>query len=200
MVEPKHAFPLVVAGPSGVGKTTLARMAVGREEGLRFSISDTSRPIRGGETEGEDYRFIGEEEFRRRVDEDAYAEWAVVHGDYYGTPRSEIERGVAAGSVVVLDIDVQGSAQIRERYDDSVGIFVVPPSLEVLERRLRGRKTEAEERIQRRLADAAEEMKCKFDYDYIVVNDDLEIALATVLSIVRAERWRAKRLQEIHAP
>jgi len=98
---------------------------------------------------------------------------------------------------VVLDIDVQGSALIRQRYDDSVGIFVVPPSLEVLEGRLRGRKTESEKRIQRRMADAAEEMKRKFEYDYIVINDDLETALGTVLSIVRAERWRAKRLKEI---
>ncbi len=197
MVEAKRAFPLVVAGPSGVGKTTLARLAVEREKGLRFSVSDTSRPIRGGETDGVDYRFVGEEEFRRRIDADAYAEWAVVHGDHYGTPRAEIEKGVAAGEVVVLDIDVQGSALIRQRYDDSVGIFVVPPSLEVLEGRLRGRKTESEKRIQRRMADAAEEMKRKFEYDYSVINDDLETALGTVLSIVRAERWRAKRLKEI---
>lgn len=197
MVEPKSTFPLVIAGPSGAGKTTLARKAVERDPGMRFSVSDTSRPIRGGETDGRDYRFINEETFRKRIEEDAYAEWAIVHGDYYGTPRSEIE---ASSGNVVLDIDVQGSALIRERYPNSVGIFVVPPSLDIMEKRLRERRTESEEQIQRRLADGSEEMLRKYEYDYIVINDDFETALETVLAIVRAERWRVERLQDSSAP
>lgn len=196
MVEPKSAFAVVVAGPSGAGKTTLARGAVGRDGSLRFSVSDTSRPIRDGETEGGDYRFLSEAGFEKRIEQDAYAEWAKVHGDYYGTPRSEIEEGAAAGETVILDIDVQGSDQIREKYPAALRIFIVPPSWEVLERRLRSRGTEDEERLRTRLQNARRELEKKFEYDYIVVNDDRETALETMLSIIGAERCRAERLKE----
>jgi len=196
MVEGERGFPLVIAGPSGAGKTTLARIVVEREEGLRFSVSDTSRPIRGEEKDGVDYRFLGEADFKRRIEEDAYAEWALVHGDYYGTPRSEIDGPAERGETVVLDIDVQGSEQIRARYPEAVGIFVVPPSMEVMESRLRARGTEKEDRIRRRLADAREEMTRKYEFDYIVINDDLDAAADTVRAIARAERWRSGRLRD----
>jgi guanylate kinase len=196
MVESKGAFAVVIAGPSGAGKTTLARRAAESDPRLRFSISDTSRPIRPGEIDGRDYRFIDRGEFEERARADRYAEWAVVHGDYYGTPRSEIEKSVERGENVLLDIDVQGSAQVRAKYPETLALFVVPPSLEVLERRLRARGTEPEERVQRRLRDAMEELARKFEYDYIVVNDELETAGAAVLAIIRAERCRAKRLRD----
>lgn len=196
MVEREIGFPLVIAGPSGAGKTTLARIVVEQEKGLRFSVSDTSRPIRGKERRGEDYRFLSEADFRRRIEEDAYAEWAKVHGDYYGTPRSEIDGPAERGETVVLDIDVQGSEQIRARYPGAVGVFVVPPSMEVMERRLRDRGTEQEDRIRRRLADAREEMKRKYEFDYIVINGDLDAAVETVRAIARAERWRSARLKD----
>ena len=196
MVEGERGFPLVIAGPSGAGKTTLARIVVEREEGLRFSVSDTSRPIRGEEKDGVDYRFLGEADFKRRIEEDAYAEWALVHGDYYGTPRSEIDGPAERGETVVLDIDVQGSEQIRARYPEAVGIFVVPPSMEVMESRLRARGTEKEDRIRRRLADAREEMTRNYEFDYIVINDDLDAAADTVRAIARAERWRSGRLRD----
>ncbi|MFH1681594.1 MAG: guanylate kinase [Candidatus Eisenbacteria bacterium] len=199
MVEPKSAFAVVIAGPSGAGKTTLAREAVARDPELRFSVSDTSRPRRGDETEGRDYRFIGEEEFEKRIEGERYAEWAKVHGDYYGTPRSEVEEGIARGEYVILDIDVQGCVQVRARYPSTLALFVVPPSLAVLEKRLRERRTEPEERIRRRLEDARVELERKFEYDYIIVNDRLETAIETVLSIIRAERWRATRLREARA-
>ncbi len=196
MVEPKSAFAVVVAGPSGAGKTTLARGAVERDETLRFSVSDTSRLIRGDEVDGRDYRFLSEAGFEKRIERDAYAEWAKVHGDYYGTPRAEIEEGAAAGETVVLDIDVQGSDQIREKYPAALRIFIVPPSWEVLEKRLLSRGTEDEERLRTRLRNARRELEKKFEYDYIVVNDDRETALETILSIIRAERCRAERLKE----
>ncbi|MBN1825180.1 MAG: guanylate kinase [Candidatus Eisenbacteria bacterium] len=196
MVERKSGFPLVIAGPSGAGKTTLARVLVEREEGLRFSVSDTSRPIRGSERDGVDYHFLGEAAFRRRIEEDAYAEWALVHGDYYGTPRAEIDGPTALGETVVLDIDVQGSEQIRARYPGAVGVFIVPPSVEVMEKRLRGRGTEEETRIRRRIEDARVEMRRKFEFDYIVINDDLDAAIETIRAIVRAERWRSARLKD----
>jgi guanylate kinase len=196
VVEPKSVFAVVIAGPSGAGKTTLARAAARRDPRLRFSISDTSRPIRPGEQDGRDYRFIGTEEFQSRIRGGRYAEWAEVHGDFYGTPRSEIEEGAARGLHVILDIDVQGCDQVRLRYPSTLAVFVVPPSFEVLERRLRARGTEPEERIQRRLEDARAELRRKFEYDYIVINDELDAAVETVLSIVRAERCRAARLTE----
>lgn len=197
MVEPKTAFAVIIAGPSGSGKTTLARLAVEAGDKLVFSVSDTSRPRRGNEEDGVDYRFRSEGEFEERIAADAYAEWARVHGDYYGTPRSEIEGAVARGDNLILDIDVQGAEQIRAKCPDTVGVFVVPPTWEILEARLRARETDSEERIRTRLKNAREELARKFEYDYIVINDDLESATETVLAIIRAERSRAKRLKEI---
>ena len=196
MVEAREAFAVIVAGPSGSGKTTLARRAVERDDKLRFSVSDTSRPRRGKEVEGRDYRFRTEAEFEKRIEEGAYAEWARVHGDYYGTPRSEIDGAASDGVNLLLDIDVQGAEQVRAAYGSAVAIFIVPPSWEVLERRLRNRGTDSEERIRTRLRNAEVELEKKFSYDYIVVNDDLEAALDAFLSIIRAERCRAERLTE----
>lgn len=197
MVERRESFPVVIAGPSGAGKTTLAHALQERVESCRFSVSDTSRPIRPGEKEGVDYNYLDVEKFERRIGEGKYAEWALVHGDHYGTPHAEIDGALEAGEIILLDIDVQGSAKIRIAYPDSLGVFVVPPSLAVLEERLRGRGTEEEERIRRRLANAVEELNHMFEYDYIIVNDRLDDSIEELVSIVRAETHRAAHLRRV---
>jgi guanylate kinase len=163
----------------------------------RFSVSDTSRPKREGETDGVDYNFLTESEFRMRIDQERYAEWALVHGDYKGTPKSEIEKAIAEEKTVVLDIDVQGSEQIRNSFPDALAVFIAPPSLAELERRLRGRRTDDEEAIQKRLRNAMVELKRMFEFDYIVVNESLEEAIDRVMGILDIEGSRASRVELI---
>lgn len=164
---------ILISGPTASGKSTLWRRLVQRP-GVAFSVSATTRPPRAGELDGREYHFIGEEEFARRVAAGEFLEWAQVHGRRYGTLRAEVERALAAGRDIVLEIDVQGAEQIRAAGYATISIFVEPPSLAVLEARLRGRGTEDEEEIRRRLAVVREEMRHAPHYDHRVVNDDLE--------------------------
>ncbi len=186
---------LVISAPSGAGKTTLARMLRDRLEDAVISVSCTTRKPRGEEKDGVDYHFVEAATFERMVSEGDFAEWATVHGERYGTPRSEIEGHLSERRVVIFDIDVQGGEQILAAYPGAVMVLIFPPSFEVLEERLRGRSTDDEKTIQRRLSKAREEMRRGLgSYNYLVVNDELQVAFANLESIVRAERCRITRL------
>ncbi len=183
----------VVSAPSGAGKRTVLERVLARDPRLEYSVSATSRRPRPGEVDGRDYYFLTPEEFRRRRDAGAFVEWAEVHGNLYGTLREEIERKRASGRDLILEVDVQGMRQLRDSGLDVTTIFIVPPSLEVLEERLRGRGTEAPEELALRLRNAREEMAARHSFDYIVINDSLDQAVADFEAIVRASRLRADR-------
>jgi guanylate kinase len=183
---------LVLSAPSGAGKTTLARAFLARHADAVFSISATTRPPRGAERDGVDYHFVTPERFAALVAAGAFAEWAEVHGRRYGTLRETVEASLAAGRIAVFDVDVQGGAQIKAAWPrQAATIFLVPPDAAELERRLRGRSTEPDEAVRRRLAAAvAEVARGVATYDYVVVNDVLDGALGRIEAIVAAERAR----------
>lgn len=186
----------VVTAPSGAGKTTLCDMVLEAVPGLEYSVSVTTRPRRKGEVDGEDYIFVSRDEFEKLLRKDEFLEHAVVYDNYYGTRRSVIGESLARGKDIVLDIDLQGALQIKEKGYPAVFVYIVPPSIKVLERRLRGRKTDPEEIILKRLSLAREEMAHIDEYDYLVVNDDLRIAFEEFKAIVVAERRRVGRNEE----
>ena len=186
-------FVVVVSGPSGVGKSSFVQELLVAGLDLKYSVSATTRTRRQHEREGVDYFYLGREEFRRRVEAGEFVEWAEVHGELYGTLRSETDRWLKAGNNVLLDIDVQGGRAVRKVYPDGVFIFVLPPSLASLEERLRGRGTDSEERIRLRLENARREIALVGEYDYAVVNADLKTAYGQVASIIVAETCRASR-------
>ena len=180
----------IVSAPSGTGKTTLVERAVRCVPRLRMSRSYTSRPVRVGEKDGVDYNFISRERFESMVQAAAFLEWADVFGSYYGTSAADTEAVLASGDDLVLVIDVQGARQVRSRGIETVGIFVLPPSADILEQRLRGRSKDSEEQIQRRLAVARREVGEYNRYEYVVVNDEVESAVDRLRSIIMAERAR----------
>ena len=193
----------IVSSPSGGGKTTLIRRLLENPPGepLHFSVSYTTRPMRKGEQEGREYRFVSAEEFQRMVQRDEFLEHNEVHGHIYGTSRNEVLPHLAAGEDVVLDIDVQGARDVRRACPDAVSIFIVPSSSAELERRLRARGLDSEEAIRKRLINASREIQQAEDFQYVIVNDDLERAVVELESIVRARRLmperQAMRLQRI---
>lgn len=177
---------LILSAPSGAGKTTLARKLIGETPSATFSISATTRPPRGRERDGVDYHFLSEQAFQEMIDEDLLLEWADVHGRRYGTPRKYADEAIRNGRLVVFDIDVQGGEQIKRAHPDAATVFILPPSFEELERRLRGRGTEAEDLIRGRLDAARREIEAGLaGYDYVIVNDDFEKAYGELRSIVR---------------
>jgi len=187
-------FVVVISGPSGAGKSSFVKELLRRyPSDLVYSVSATTRTRRPHEEEGRDYFYLSREEFRRRVNADEFVEWAEVHGEWYGTLRSQTERILASGRNVLLDIDVQGGRSVRKIYPNGVFIFVLPPSLADLEERLRARGTDSEERIRLRLENARREVELIREYDYAVVNDDLEAATRKVAAIIEAEACRASR-------
>ena len=190
-------FPLVLSAPSGAGKTTLARALVDRHSSVTFSVSATTRARREYEREGRDYFFVGVEEFDRMIADGEMLEWAEVHGRKYGTPKRGIEEALDAGHIVVLDIDVQGARQVRAAFPDAVLVFVLPPSAEELGRRLEARASElpAERRV--RLTTALAELEAATEFDYVVVNDQLEHALRQLENIVEVEKTRVSRVIDI---
>ena len=188
------AFPIVVSGPSGVGKTTLCHGLMERDSRVAFSISATTRKARSTEKHGHDYFFISQQEFERMRVASEFAEWARVHDEFYGTPRKYLDERIAHGVSVLLDIDVQGGVQVMERYPFAVSIFVVPPSFKVLEDRLRGRKSESEEAFRLRMENALGEMEYIAKYGYVVANDTVDAAVSRMEAIVVAERLRRERV------
>ena len=186
-----------MSAPSGTGKTTVAERLVGRLPTLVLSRSYTSRQARAGEQDGVDYHFVTRERFETMIAASEFLEWADVFGNLYGTSAPETERLLSSGTDVVLVIDVQGAQQVRECGLAFVSIFVLPPSFGVLEQRLRGRSKDSEAAIQRRLDVASSEVSSYHDYDYVVVNDELETAVDTLRSIVVAERARVNRMRPV---
>ncbi len=185
----------IISAPSGSGKSTLVGRLMAEIKDLTFSVSYTTRKPRGQEKEGEAYHFIDRADFEHRLSDSEFLEHAEVFGNYYGTHVSALAKAQAEGKDLVLDIDVQGAAQLKERIPDAVSIFVLAPSREMLEQRLRMRSQDSEEVIQRRLHDAIAEIQNYDAYDYVIVNDDLEEAAETLKSIVRAERVKRFRVE-----
>jgi guanylate kinase len=181
---------VVVSAPSGAGKTTILARVLRDLGGIRFSVSHTTRAPRGAERDGVEYHFVDRAAFGRLRDEGGLLEWAEVHGNLYGTGVAEIERASAARIDILLDLDVQGAAQVRRRIPEAVMVFILPPSYEVLEHRLRGRGQDDEATIGRRLAAAGREIDAFEQYDYAIVNDDLDACVEELKSIVRAARCR----------
>jgi guanylate kinase len=189
-----NPFPIILSAPSGGGKTTIARQLLARRSDLGYSVSCTTRAPRPGERDGTDYYFLSRDEFVRRRRAGDFAESAEVHGNLYGTLRSEIARVLATGRHVVMDIDVQGARQFRSAFPQAVTVFVLPPSAEVLLERLRNRKTESPQQLAARLDSALEELRAVEEYEYVVINDDLERAVQSVGSILDAELFSRERV------
>lgn len=186
----KQGLLFVVSAPSGAGKTTLCRAMTDSLENLTHSISYATRKPRSGEIDGRDYHFISPARFQAMIDAGDFAEWAEVHSNLYGTSRRVLDDMISKGVDVILDIDTQGAKQIKSKFNTAVFIFIMPPSLEILEERLRNRKSDHEEEINKRMRRAREEIKDFNMYDYIVVNRDFARALTEIRSIVIAERCR----------
>lgn len=184
----------VIAAPSGAGKTSLVRALLGRLDRIGVSISHTTRPQRPGETDGVNYFFTDRAHFQALINAGEFLEQAEVFGNLYGTSKTWVEQTLASGRDVILEIDWQGAEQIRRLLPETIGIFILPPSLPVLRERLVGRSTDAPEVIERRLAQAATDMTHYVEFDYVVINDDFERALAELLAVVSAQRSRVDRL------
>lgn len=186
----KRGIIYIMSAPSGAGKTTLCKELMQTFPDIKFSISCTTRQIRAGETDGIDYHFISKNQFKKIADEGGFAEWAEVHGELYGTTVSELKKAGSEGFDLILDIDWQGARQIKEKLSGGVYIFIHPPSLDELEKRLKKRGKDSDETIKKRLSNAKEEISHSDWYDHNIINDNLEEAKARLKSIVRAERSR----------
>ena len=190
---------LIVSGPSGGGKTSLVAALIEAEPGVKLSVSHTTRPPRQGEAPGRDYHFVSRGEFERMLEAGAFLESATIYGNQYGTSQQWISEELAKGHDVLLEIDWQGAQQVRKLMRDTVGIFILPPSFEALEQRLKGRSQDAPDAIARRLAAAREEISHFAEFDYVIMNDDFNRAAADLVSIVRAERLKLRRQLARHA-
>ena len=190
----RRGIMLVLSSPSGAGKTTIASRLL-EDPGIELSISHTTRPKRKGEKDGKDYHFVDRETFTRLRDQDAFLEWAVVFDNYYGTTRKPVEEALAAGRDVLFDVDWQGARKLRESAkDDVVAVFILPPSAAALEQRLRTRAEDSDDVVKRRMRGASNEIQHWEEYDYVVVNTDIDRSVASVRAILAAERLRRTRL------
>jgi len=189
----------IVAAPSGAGKTTLVRMLLEKDPQIRVSISCTTRAPRPGEKDGREYHFVDVPNFIERVSQGEFLEWAEVHGNYYGTSKRWIEAEMTAGRDVLLEIDWQGAQQVRKAFPEAIGVFILPPSLVTLKERLSGRGTDSAETIARRIAAARDEMRHVDEFDYVIINDDLQQALGDLLSVVNASRLQYTSQRQRHS-
>ena len=189
----KNSYSVVISAPSGAGKTTLIRKLLSADDRFEFSISTTTRGKRATENDGDNYHFVTETCFQEMIARDEFVEWARVHQNYYGTTKKEVDRIQHLGKIPIFDLDVSGARQITGKLDDCVTIFIIPPSLEVLKERLRKRKSESEEQMAIRLSNAMKDLREFEGYDYIIVNDGIERALADLESIINAELCRSSR-------
>ncbi len=190
----RRGLMFVMSSPSGAGKTTISRMLLERDEGIRMSVSATTRPMRPGEVDGRDYFFVSQDQFDRMVKEDAFYEWAHVFGNRYGTPKAYIREGLKTGQDYLFDIDWQGTQQLYQQdQQDVVRVFLLPPSIDELRRRLTGRGTDSAEVIAARMERAQSEISHWDGYDYVVINDDVEACYAKVVQILAAERLKRAR-------
>lgn len=191
----REGLLVVISSPSGGGKTTICNRLRELNPSYRYSVSVTTRPKRALERHGQHYSFVSEEEFQRLVREGEFAEWARVHDHYYGTRRSFIDDVLRDRQIALFDLDIQGGLHLKKAYPQSVLVFILPPSMEVLEKRLRGRKTDDEQMIQTRLKNARAELKFWPRYDYVVVNQQLETAVKKVQAIIDAELCKVSRVK-----
>ncbi len=187
----------VVSGPSGSGKDTVLKGLFAENPDILFSISSITRAMRPGEREGEKYNFISREHFEEMIKNDLLLEHNVFVGNYYGTPRIPVEKAVSEGRDIIIEVDVNGAAQIRKKLPEAVTVFIMPPSFEELKRRLVGRGTESEELIEKRLRSALDEIKRAEEYDYIIVNDDAAAASQSLMSVIKACRLKTERQKNI---
>ena len=195
----RRGLMFIISSPSGAGKSTLSRMLLESEPELTMSVSVTTRPPRPGEVNGEHYHFVSHEEFQRLRDNDGLLEWAEVFGNFYGSPREPVEKALAEGRDVLFDVDWQGAQQIAEKMgEDVVKVFILPPGADVLHERLKRRAQDPEEVIARRMAEAASEISHWPEYDYVIINDDLERAAEDIRAILRAERLKRHRRTGLH--
>jgi len=194
----RRGLLFVLSSPSGAGKSTIARMLMATDDGLALSISATTRPMRPGEVDGKDYYFVSDEKFDEMVANGDFLEWAHVFGHRYGTLKSEVLKVIEGGRDVLLDIDWQGTQQLKQVDPDIVRVFILPPSMTELERRLRARGTDSDEVIQRRMDRAAAEISHWAEYDYVLINNDAEKCRELVHNILKAERLKATRRVFLH--
>ncbi|MCH6562118.1 MAG: guanylate kinase [Myxococcales bacterium] len=190
----RQGIPFVISGPSGAGKTSILRRVLECDPGVRFSVSHTTRAPRSGEIEGQDYFFVAEERFRQLVDQDAFLEWADYQDNLYGTSREAVAGPTREGFDLILEVEVQGARQLRERGRGAVFVFLIPPSLDVLEQRLRSRGSDDEDVVRKRLERAREELREIHGYRYVVVNADMEQAVRDFLHIIAACRLEREKV------
>ena len=192
-----QGFLLIISGPAGTGKGTVCKELLDRNKDIKFSVSATTRKPRVGEEEGVNYHFIEDEEFEIMIEKDEFLEHAYVHTNYYGTPKKFVMDQVEKGEIVLLEIDVQGALQVKKNYSEAVFIFLLPPTMEELKNRIVKRGTESEEDINTRFENAFKELDFVGEYDYFVINDKIEDAVANVEAIIEAEKLRVKRHSDI---
>ena len=193
----KKGFLLVISGPSGVGKGTVLHDLMNTQTNLVYSVSATTRKKRDGEIEGVSYFYLNHDEFEKMIEEDKFLEYAHVHNNYYGTPKEFVEKKINEGKIVILEIDVQGALNIKKNTDNGVFIFLAPPSLKELKKRIVGRGTETDEDIKIRMNNAKKELQHIQDYDYIVINDHLNSAITSVNEIINAEKHKVFREENL---
>lgn len=188
---------VVISGPSGSGKGTICKRLIEEIENLSVSVSATTRKPRVGEIDGKNYFFIDEKEFLKKINNDEFLEYASVYGNYYGTPKKIVLNKLENGKDIILEIDIQGALKVKENYPRGVFIFILPPSLEELKNRIEGRGTDSKEAIHRRLKSAYDELNYAFQYDYVVLNDEVDTAVEKIKEIISAEKNKSTRNQAL---